>query len=360
MDTGKTVEQRNNGGKQKLVSIIVPVYNGEAYLERCIKSLLSQTYQNMEIVIVDDGSTDSSPMLCDKLAAKNSRIRVFHIEEKGVSAARNMGIAMATGEYLTFVDVDDCPAADMVEHLAAVLEQTNSDVAGCSYREFHNDAEAADVRESRCTKAVPAEILSGREFMKEGILKSDTRCWSKLYKRQSIENCFFDEELTIGEDMLFLLRLAQKDRQFSRSDYKGYGYFINDKGAMMQSFKDSYMDQIICWQQALSVIEKEAPEYKAKAAAILLISTMLVVGKLSMLPADKRNEKREHIDRCFQLVKKYAADKKVFHQLDKGYKIKISVFCLFPYLYMGLYHGRKQRAVRSQELTGGFSCRKIN
>lgn len=345
MYTGKTVDQPNSGGKQKLVSIIVPVYNAEAYLERCMKSLLSQTYQNMEIVIVDDGSTDNSSMLCDKLAAKNSRIKVFHIEEKGVSAARNMGIAMAAGEYLTFVDVDDCPAADMVEHLVAVLEQANSDVAGCSYREFHNDAEAADVRESRCGGAVPVEILSGREFMKAGILKSDTRCWSKLYKRQSIENCFFDTGLTIGEDMLFLLGLAQKGRRFSRSEYKGYGYFINDKGAMMQSFKDSYMDQIMCWQRALPVIEKEAPEYKAKAEAILLISTMLVVGKLSMLPADKRKEKAEHIDRCSQLVKKYAADKKVFHELDKGYKIKISVFRLFPYLYMRLYHGRKSGGI---------------
>lgn len=346
----KATENRKNGCGPGKVSIIVPVYNAEAFLDRCMQSLLGQTYQNTEIILIDDGSTDSSGRMCDRLAGENEIIRVIHIEEKGVSAARNLGITQSTGDYLTFVDADDCPAADMVEHLVWILERTDSDVAGCSYREFYNDGEAAAVRKSRCEKDPIIEILEGKEFIAEGILKSDTRCWSKLYKKQILENHYFDTELTIGEDMIFLLGLAQTGSRFGRSDYKGYGYFINNSGAMMRSFRDSYMDQIICWQKALSVISQETPEYADQAETILLISVMLVAGKLAMLSPKERKEKKQYIEKCSELVKRYAGKKKVFCGLDKGYKIKITLFRSFPYLYMRLYQSRNRRRL----------CRKIN
>ena len=199
------------GGRK--ISIIVPVYNGAAYIKRCMEGLLAQTYPNMEILLIDDGSTDGSGRICDDFADKYSQVKAYHVKNAGVSAARNKGIEECSGEYVGFVDVDDYLLEDMTEHLARMLEETGSDVAGCGFFEFggkmEEGAEAARADAvGRCTgkKAdVPQteglEILSGKEFIEKGILRSDTRCWSKLYRKSAIGELRFAEGLTIGEDM---------------------------------------------------------------------------------------------------------------------------------------------------------------
>ena len=326
---------------KKKVSMISPVYNAEQYLGRCMESLLSQTYDNIEIILIDDGSTDESSRICDELAAQYDKIKVCHTKNSGVSSARNKGMEECSGDYITFVDADDYPAKDMVEHLVCIMEQTDSDVAGCSYQEFENRTEYPvwdKTERLQGESAFSLEILSGAEFIEKGILKSDTRCWSKLYKKESIGRLRFDTGLTIGEDMLFLLELAKAGKRFCRSSYKGYGYFINGEGAMMRRFKDSYMDQITCWQQALTDIESEAPHLVNRAEAILLISVMLVVGKISMLPVAEWKGKREYVKRCSGMVKEYGSHRDVFRELDRGYRLKVRMYRYIPWVYMVLYH----------------------
>lgn len=350
--------------KQK-VSIIVPVYNASDYLKRCMKSLLEQTYEKIEIILVDDGSTDDTGSLCDAYGEEYERVKVFHMECEGVSAARNRGIQEARGDYLMFVDADDCPAKDMTEYLVRCIEQSGSDVAGCGFRIFHTEAEAEAIRNSSYETGryennrktgenavqenvggkeqdAAVEILTGEEFVEKGILNSDTRCWSKLYRRESLGEVRFDTAFTIGEDMLFLLKLAEEGKSFCRCSYQGYGYFVNDRGAMRSSFKDSYMDQITCWQQALTQIEKKMPKYKNRAEAILLISVMLVVGKLSMLPKKEQKEKKAFLGTCLTLVKQYGKNTETFQTLDGGYRLKIKIFRCMPHLYLKLY-GELQR-----------------
>lgn len=326
---------------KKKVSMIIPVYNAERYLGRCTESLLSQTYDNIEIILINDGSTDGSGRICDELAAQYDKIKVYHTENSGVSAARNKGMEECSGNYITFVDADDYPAKDMVEHLVSIMERTDSDVSGCSYQAFGNKAgyPVWDKTERLQSADVSSlEILSGAEFIEKGILKSDTRCWSKLYKKKSIGGLRFDTGLTIGEDMLFLLELAKEGKKFCRSSYKGYGYFINEEGAMMHRFRDSYMDQITCWQQALAVIENVAPHLVNRAEAILLISVMLVVGKLSMLSAAEWKGKREYVKRCSDMVREYGSHRCVFRELDRGYGVKVRIYRYMPWGYMVLYH----------------------
>ena len=142
------------GGRK--ISIIVPVYNGAAYIKRCMDGLLAQTYPNMEILLIDDGSTDGSGRICDDFADKYSQVKVYHVKNAGVSAARNKGIEECSGEYVGFVDVDDYLLEDMTEHLARMLEETGSDVAGCGFFEFggkmEEGAEAARADAvGRCT-----------------------------------------------------------------------------------------------------------------------------------------------------------------------------------------------------------------
>ena len=123
----------------KLVSIVVPVYNVEKYLERCVDSLINQTYKNIEIILVDDGATDNSGELCDKLLFKDSRIKVFHKLNGGLSDARNYGINQATGEYLLFVDSDDWVENEIVEKLYNSIEQNSADISVCGFNDLVDD-----------------------------------------------------------------------------------------------------------------------------------------------------------------------------------------------------------------------------
>ncbi len=132
---------------EELISIIVPVYNVEQYLEKCVKSIIRQTYKNIEIILIDDGATDSSGKICDKLKLKDNRIKVIHKENGGLSDARNAGLKVAKGEYIGFVDSDDYIKEDMFETLYNLNKKYNSEISIVSYYEICKDKLIA-VRES--------------------------------------------------------------------------------------------------------------------------------------------------------------------------------------------------------------------
>ena len=138
--------------------------------------------------------------------------------------------------------------------------------------------------------------------------------------------------------MLFLLELAKMGKQFCRSSYQGYGYYTNEEGAMRKGFKDSYMDQIVCWQKALAYMEKELPQLADRSASILLISVMLVVGKLAILSGKERKAKKEYGDKCYRLVKEYRRYGKAYQGLDAGYRLKVTLYLYAPGVYVWLYH----------------------
>lgn len=364
----------------KKVSVIIPFHNGAEYLEQCVEGLRKQTYPEIEMILIDDGSTDGGELLCERLAEQYSGIRVYHTRRLGVSTARNKGIEAAEGEYLTFVDVDDHPMEGMIRYLVDLLEETGSDVSGCDFVTFTShppvitDAEKPGVGE--CANSTvqeqlgggeypnsldqdpPAtgepfagadtygretwEILKGRDWIDRGILAGDTRCWSKLYKKDALSGIRFPEGMTIGEDMLFLLQLAIGGCSLSRGHYRGYGYFLNEKGAMLQTFQDTYMDQIGCWRQALEMIERVYPESRARVAAQLLIGVMLTVGKLTLLPDRERTKKLMFRQKCSHVLQEILPDPEVLGQLDQGYRIKVKFFYRFPGLYMWLYGSLKK------------------
>ena len=123
----------------ELISIIVPVYNVEQYLEKCVNSIINQTYKNLEIILVDDGATDTSCKMCDELAKIDSRIKVYHKENGGLSDARNYGVERATGEYIGFVDSDDYIDSEMYEKLYEAIKKENTDVAECNLKIIYPD-----------------------------------------------------------------------------------------------------------------------------------------------------------------------------------------------------------------------------
>ena len=127
------------------ISVIVPVYNCDPYVEQCIRSILAQSYTDLEIICVNDGSTDDSGTILDKLACEDARIRVIHQKNAGASAARNMGIDLATGDLITFVDSDDIIEPDMYETLLPYFDEKNVDIVHCGYKRVHLDGSIKDV-----------------------------------------------------------------------------------------------------------------------------------------------------------------------------------------------------------------------
>lgn len=187
------------------ISIIIPVYKVEKYLENCIKSVVNQTYKNLEIVLVDDGSPDSCPQICDDWAKKDSRIKVIHKQNEGVSKAVISGINFATGDYLTFLDSDDYVSELFVEKLYNAIIENNADISVCNYTKVFDDKE---VRIDEIKKNVVFEkgknidnciyLYSGYE----GYYLAPCR-WNKMFKRdivlKSIE--FLNTEISMGEDV---------------------------------------------------------------------------------------------------------------------------------------------------------------
>ena len=193
-----------------MFSIVIPVYNAKASLERCVDSWLRQTRNDLEVILVDDGSSDGSADLCDQLAREHagSRVRVIHQENSGVSAARNAGIRAAEGEFLLFTDSDDYVEPDYLEKMAALQEKSDADLVLCGYHHLYDGADIVKVPGETHVSAM-AEFQ--QEFL-ELYKKSDLNMpWNKLYRKALAG--VFDTSLSLGEDLLFNLEYLAKCRK---------------------------------------------------------------------------------------------------------------------------------------------------
>ena len=179
----------------KTISVIVPVYNVQAYLPQCMESLLSQSYQALEIILIDDGSTDGSGALCDAYGAKDRRVRVIHKENGGAASAKNAGLRVATGEYLSFVDSDDYLAPDAYSFLVEQLEIYGADVVQSGYRDVFPDHEEDRIAMAEVCQYQAMEYL--RRFTE------DWTCallWDKLYRRSLFDGIFFEEGHIVDDE----------------------------------------------------------------------------------------------------------------------------------------------------------------
>ena len=255
--------------EQGKISVVVPVYNGAKWIEECVKSVQAQTWTNWELLILDDRSSDGTDRIAQKMAEEDSRIRFVERRKKGVSSARNQGIEETDGEFLTFVDADDKLDARMFEVLADCLEKENSEMAVCDYYRWDGTENVLCDRSGRKIEesyTVKAEALPGRftvdrdAYVGQYLLHGNTRCWSVLYRRSAVANVRFREDLTIGEDMMFLVDLMSGLKRITLTDYRGYFYRINENGAMLRPFTLSYMDEIKGWKLACEKISAGWPE----------------------------------------------------------------------------------------------------
>lgn len=186
------------------ISVIVPVYNVESYIAEGIKAICAQTYSNLEILLVDDGSTDNSGKICDEYARKDARIRVCHIANSGQSHARNVGMEMATGELIGFIDGDDAPYPQMYEHLYGLLEEYHAGIAECNFV-GRNSPPPDELEENAVMVLGGREALYKQLDMKKRSRYPSTSVWSKLFRREIIEKLRFPDG-KIHEEYAYLCK----------------------------------------------------------------------------------------------------------------------------------------------------------
>lgn len=192
---------------RRCVSVIVPIYNGEGHIKKCIESIRNQIYNNLEIILINDGSHDFSGAICDEYAKIDKRIKVYHIQRRGVSFSRNYGLKQATGHYIQFVDSDDYLSETATEHLVSAMEQQQTDMVVCGYtrilfKKLHLRSDRLEKAGNYTNNEYLCNTLRDPGHHYYGVL------WNKLYLREVIQNCQiqFMENITLGEDFTFNLR----------------------------------------------------------------------------------------------------------------------------------------------------------
>lgn len=219
-----------------LVSIIVPVYNVELYLDKCVKSLVEQTYHNIEILLVDDGSVDDSSQKCDIWGKKDNRIKVFHKENGGVSSARNVGLKNCTGKYILFVDSDDSVQNNYVEIFINIIIKNNCDLGITNYNfEYENGEFKKNIFKT------PQKNLTRHDFFNYINEKDSYQgfLFNKVFLKEIIEkyNFEFDENVHYAEDLLFLMRYVNKiEKIYFEYDEYPVNYFCRNDSATRTSF----------------------------------------------------------------------------------------------------------------------------
>ncbi len=310
-----------------LISVIIPVYKVEKYLCRCVDSVLEQTYTNMEIILVDDGSPDNCPVMCDEYARQDSRVKVIHQENAGLSGARNAGIDMAQGQWLAFVDSDDYLAADFLERLYQACVDTGSSLSVCRWEYVRGETiPEHGTGETR--------VYTGREMLANLYVPDGAYfvvAWNKLYRKELFEDIRYPLG-RIHEDEATTYRIYDKVKKAAYVDRSLYGYFVTPV-SITRGFNPKRMDWVTAVAERLDFFEQKGyaelmvPGLQALADG----SIDIWFGLRDQLPGSEKQQEeiRTLIREGLRRVKKYG---KFPLRTEIGYRL----FLTWPGLYRRL------------------------
>lgn len=279
------------------VSVIVPIYNVEDYLDRCIESILGQTFTDYELILVDDGSLDNCGKICDQWKKKDKRIHVIHKENGGLSSARNAGLDICRGKYINFVDSDDWLPSDSLQYLYDLRKKYHADFSIASNLRVHNKAGLIQEQYSE-KELTQREFLT--KFFKIGTQENVQYTWAKLYKRELFDHVRFPEGL-IDEDVPVTFLIALQSNKIAYSTKVVYFYFFNSKGITDEKFNDRKFDLITVWDIVCNEAQRSGDEWIISGALLnrkradfgilmdLAISNISWKNKVKYLPKMKEN-----------------------------------------------------------------------
>lgn len=256
---------------EELISIIIPVYNVENYIEKCLESLIHQTYRNLQIILVDDGSSDKSGSICDEYAKRDPRIHVLHQENQGVSKARNNGLLSATGKYIGFCDADDWVEPDMYEYLYQLLAGSKCNVASCGvWLETDTSKHPVGYAKKKVLN------LNVEEAIAEIHLRRYTSEWvvPKLFERTVLEGLVFDEKLKIAEDYVYTCAAIEKSTGVICGNEIKYHYIQRKTSAVNNGYSDNYEKAVAVIKQGIDYYMQKFPSQKKEIMARYIMEQM--------------------------------------------------------------------------------------
>ena len=314
--------------KTPLISIIVPVYNIEQYLPRCIESILKQTYTNLELILVDDGSTDKSGEICDSYANLDSRVRVHHKENGGSSSARNAGILLAKGQYVGFVDSDDYIEDDMYKRMVEAAKES-----GCNIIQVARDEidDKGNLMQAICEMPKEIHKYSAEEFMKELLLHiGDCSFCTKLLNRDLFNDKRFPEGV-LNEDFHLLVKMLSSGEKVVSVPYLGYHVFYrigsNTRKKDKNDFSRVYGDNVDNADMVYGLVLENFPDLKPIAVRFGLYQRMDYLLHIPISMMKKDNVQYKSI--C-KYVKKHWFDAISSKHLTRKDKVYLTLFALMP------------------------------
>lgn len=315
--------------QENKISVIVSIYNVENYVEKSIRSIQNQTYKNLEIILVDDGATDNSGKICDEYARKDSRIKVIHKKNGGLSSARNEGIKVATGEYIAFVDGDDWIDETMYEDMLRAMQTYDTDIAICNYKEISKKG-------IRDTSSEDITVFEGRETLKVFVEEDEAyqiqnAAWNKLYKRSLMGELRFPEG-KLFEDIVYTTKLLAGSKKAVYVDKAYYNYIFDRSDSIMNSKKVERLltDQVPAYKEKgeflLSIGEKE----------LFLTHQFFFYKRMLLHYKEAKEKKPERYQKFLKDIRKVICDKPVWEAFEgrsKGEWLRMKLFTISPMLY---------------------------
>lgn len=312
-----------------MLSVIVPVYNSIKYLEKCITSICNQNYQDLEIICIDDGSRDGSGELLESISRNDSRIKIFHQENAGVSIARNKGLQLATGDYVTFVDSDDEIHEDMYEALMSFFSEKDVDIVHCGYKKKHINGTETDILGTYKIKKQSSDeaiecLVTGRYF-------TGGTC-NKIFSKRCIEGIWFETDLKINEDILFTFCAFQKANNILFYDAPFYSYYEREGSACFATANIKKAHDCSVVAEKMCELSKGKSYYEV---AISRYYSIITNEYRSMLMVKNTKNERLLLKQKIFEIQKLAGKLPVRHKISNIFMFSFPVIYLYMY---GIYN----------------------
>lgn len=314
-----------------LISVIIPAYNAEKTIQRAVRSVLDQTYPNVELVVVDDGSTDGTGDLLDSLAEEEHKLRVMHQANGGVCAARNAGLDRAKGERICFLDADDELTEKALQTLFGTMERTGSDiVAGCC-EEVRPDGTSFENR-----YPLPGTMWTwqGLEPLEHSLkdFPATYSVWGKLYRRKVIGDTRFVEGRKIHEDSFFLFQVFQKEITMTVTNFVTVRYHLTENSASRAEFSEKFLDILYFAQEKRRIVEENHPQYLALVKNVQVKACLALLNKMRLgCPGEYKAVEKQ----CMATVRENAAYFIPVLPIDRitFTAVRLHLFWLYKWVY---------------------------
>ena len=318
--------------EQHKVSVIIPVYKTEPYLRKCVDSVVNQTYRNLEIILVDDGSPDGCGAICDEYASKDDRVKAIHQENGGASRARNAGLDVATGDYVGFVDSDDWIEPDMYELLLNNALAYQAEISMCGETMYEGETESNGSPTNGET--VVLDRITALKLTADG--GSMGMIWNKIFCRSVIEDVRFDPNYPCSEDLLFTYQAARKATRMVRSEKRAYNYVKRLGSLTMQPSGDGMFGIVDVMREI--VREETVPELYPYCVRGLVRSAYIVLN--GVVVDGKFPNRRDELVRDILQHRKDVLCGRLYSVNDK---LKTALLSVSPKLFYAMLIKRKRK-----------------